>query len=518
MKRNAIPGWLAVCAILLVAGCTTLPPVQEKPVTQSLPAADAGALSDIVRARGDDLGEDESAFLLVPEASEAMLWRLALIDAARQSIDAQYFIWKDDPSGTLMLEHLLAAADRGVQVRLLVDDMFLSTGGAFDGVDGALAAIDHHPNMQFRLFNPGKYRDGIMGLAGNFGTTLKTYNRRMHNKLMLFDGHFAIVGGRNIGDEYFGLYEHHNFLDLDVVFSGASISQVSAAFDVYWNGDLAYPTGALAPVSENYHLELRREGQEFIAEHKEVLAAYLPGIDDQAARLDRLRSSMHSGLGLFLQDKPVERGGREFRLYDMLNELTSLQGEELIVSSPYLIPVGSFLEDIRGDAQSGISVSLITNSLASNDAAAAHSHYKKYRRDLLETGADLYEFHHQPTGGLRELADVPPGRAGLVALHTKASSLDGKACFIGSLNMDPRSIEVNTENGLYIESVPLCSELHRLLTRIRQPENSWRVTLTEDGDLQWTSYEGTVSKQPAQGTGQRIADFFFRILPLESQM
>ena len=509
---------VALLALLVSSGCSTLPEAQDKQSGAAAAPAQAGALAEAAASVNAGLADEQSAFLLVPRADEAMRWRLAMIDNARHSIDAQYFIWKDDASGSLVLEHILAAADRGVRVRMLVDDMFLSTGGAFEGADQPLAAIDHHPNIELRLFNPGKYRSGVMGLAGNFGGTLKTYNRRMHNKLMIFDGHFAILGGRNIGDEYFGLYEHHNFLDLDVLVAGTVVADTAAAYDDYWNAELAYPAGSLVEVGDEEHQAMRRENREYVEEQSELLAAYHADKHDWPARLQSLPADMRPGQGVFLQDEPVQRGGKEYRLYSMLDDLVEIDGQELIISTPYLIPVGDFLQHISEDVGQGVQVRLLTNSLASNDATAAHSHYKKYRQDLLATGASLYEFNFQPGPALRDKADVPPRAANLIGLHTKASSLDGQICFIGSLNMDPRSVEVNTENGLAIESESLCSQLHQLLSLMTAPDNAWAVTVGADGKLQWTSSEGTVDRQPASGSGQRMADWFFRMLPLESQL
>ena len=499
--------------VILVA-CTTLPEAPSVEPEIAVGPLQVGVLADIAV----EIQPEQSSFHLLPAAADAMNWRLALIDAAESSIDIQYFIWKDDASGSLVLEHLFAAADRGVKVRMIIDDMFLSTGGAFNGADEALSAISFHPNIQLRLFNPGKYRNGIAGLAGNFGGNLKDYNRRMHNKLMVFDGLFAVVGGRNIGDEYFGLYEPYNFLDLDVLATGTITSEASESFDQYWNSELVYPASALMAMTDQGYLNVRQQNADYVEEQSVRLASFAPEAQDESVYLSVLRNEMHSGFAVFLQDEPVRRGGREFRLYDMLADITQPGSRELVVSSPYFIPVGDMLEVLSEDVQAGVTVRLITNSLASNDESAAHSHYKKYRRNILATGAELYEFHHEPTAGLRAYSDVAVGENNIVALHAKAYSMDGERCFIGSLNLDPRSVELNTENGMYIESVELCEQLSDLLNSFTLPENAWSVAVDERGKLQWKSYEGTTDTQPALGIGQRISDFFFRVLPLESQL
>lgn len=502
---------LAHAAIL---GCSTLPeaPVVA-PETVNKPSL-VGDLSDIAA----ETRPEESSFHLLPAAVEAMHWRLALIDAAESSIDIQYFIWKDDASGSLVLEHLFTAADRGVKVRMIIDDMFLSTSGAFDGADRSLAAISFHPNIDLRLFNPGKYRNGITGLAGNFGGNLKDYNRRMHNKMMIFDGLYTVVGGRNIGDEYFGLHEPYNFLDLDLLAIGDVTTEAAASFVEYWNSDLVYPASALIEMDEAGYRQVRDLNAAYVIEQSDRLAAFAPEKYDSDYYLSILHEEMRAGFAVFLQDDPVLRGDREFRLYDMLAEIVEPGAREMIVSSPYLIPVGDMLEVLGEDVQAGVKVKLLTNSLASNDAVPAHSHYKKYRQNILATGSSLYEFHHQPTGGLRKYADVDVPEGNTVALHTKAYSVDGERCYVGSLNFDPRSIQINTENGIYMESEELCSELSELLNSFTTPENAWVVTLDKKGSLQWQSYEGKVDKQPALSVGQRVSDFFFRALPVESQL
>ncbi|MEH6589635.1 MAG: phospholipase D family protein [Halioglobus sp.] len=504
----------ALLVATLLSSCSTLP---EAPAVEPESASVASAIGDLADI-ATDIKPDQSSFHLLPKAVDAMNWRLALLDSAESSIDIQYFIWKDDASGSLMLEHLFAAADRGVKVRMIIDDMFLSSSGAFSGADKALAAIAYHPNIQLRLFNPGKFRDGIAGLAGNFGGSLYEYNRRMHNKVMIFDGHFAVVGGRNIGDEYFGLHQPYNFLDLDMLVTGDVVADAAAAFRDYWNADLVYPASALKEMDEAGYRSMRKENSNFVDEQTLRLAAFTAEQHDTDAYLSVLYTQMRPGFAVFLQDDPVKRGGREFRLYDILNEMVQPGSRELVVTSPYFIPVGNILETLAEDIATGVEVRVITNSLASNDAVPAHSHYQKYRKDILATGTQLYEFHHQPSGDLRPYSDVDVPDNNGVALHAKAFSVDGERCYVGSLNFDPRSIELNTENGIYVESEALCGELQEMLKSLTELENAWSVSIDGDGRLNWTSYEGTIQSQPALGAGQRLSGSFFRILPLESQL
>jgi putative cardiolipin synthase len=227
---------------------------------------------------------------------------------------------------------------------------------------------------------------------------------------------------------------------------------------------------------------------------------------------------MVPGFAAFLQDEPINRGGVEYRLYSMLDDIASGSGEDFIISTPYLIPVGSFLQHLSEDVSEGVKVRILTNSLASNDATAAHSHYKKYRRRILATGAQLFDFKHDPSPEIRDVSDVEPIRANFISLHIKALVSDRKRCFVGSLNLDPRAIEINTENGLYIESAGLCGQLAEQFDWLMTPENAWRVTVDEENRLRWESSSGTVTIQPARSFGQRIADFFCRLIPIENQL
>jgi len=186
--------------------------------------------------------------------------------------------------------------------------------------------------------------------------------------------------------------------------------------------------------------------------------------------------------------------------------------------TPYLIPVGNFLEELAEMSSEGVTVKILTGSLGANNHTVAHSHYKKYRRRILATGAELYEFRHDPSPAIRDAVDVPPVRATFISLHTKALVGDRKRCFVGSLNLDPRALEINTENGLYIQSTGLCGQLAEQFDSLMEPENAWHVYLNENHQLRWKSRAGTVAFQPARSFGQRIADFFCRLLPIESQL
>jgi putative cardiolipin synthase len=500
-------------AVAVVNACTFLPDAGPQPLERALPSSTTGKLAKFSEAIAETFGEGQSGFLMIPEARSALLWRLALADLATTSIDIQYFIWQGDESSGLLFDRLLRAADRGVRVRLLVDDLVLATD------DRTIGAISQHPNVNIKLFNPGKVRDSTLGGLGNFLLNFRQLNRRMHNKMFAVDNHVAIIGGRNIGNPYFGLSEKYNFMDLDLLMAGPIVTEVTQAFDEYWNVERAYPGSALAGKVKPGDIEALLEGlADQIEEDSEFLQSY--PIDDYNwdTEWSGLMARMDGGEGHFVQDVPVEIHGDNLRLVDMLDYLFGPTDQELIIGSPYLIPSKDFLEGLARLAEKGITVKIITGSLASNNHTAAHSHYKKYRKRILATGAELYEFRAQPSAGIRAAADVPPVTAKFISLHTKTLSADGERCFIGSLNLDPRAVEINTENGLYIESAGLCSKLTEGLKALTHPDNAWRVYLNEDNYLRWESSDGTVSRQPARSGWQRVTDFFLRLLPIESQM
>lgn len=504
---------LVALVILFLYGCTTLPPIPPQPVASSLPPAPSGIIADLSMRVSGQLYANDSAYLLLSRNDDALNWRLALVDHATTSIDAQYFIWENDETGTLLFDRLLKAADRGVRVRLLVDDIWFAPN------DRIIAAISNHPNFDIRIFNPGFARHAIPG-ALEFIAKFRELNRRMHNKLFIVDNRMAIVGGRNIGNPYFGLSEKYNFRDLDVLTIGPVVEEISEAFDDYWNAELTYP-GHL--MSDRVHPDdldvLRDEVNAFLAEHAKVLSAYPRSPRDWSVEMEQLTRHLKTGEGHFLQDDPVIIDGEELKLIDMLDMLAAPVHKQLIMVSPYFIPVSGMLENLSELNQEGVQLKLLTASLASNNHTSAHSHYKKYRRRILETGAELYEFRHDPSPGVTEQANVPPVTAGFISLHVKALVGDRQRCFIGSLNLDPRALEINTENGLYIESPELAEELAAKFERLMLPENAWRVHLDEEEQtLYWTSSKGTVHSQPARGFFQRISDFFFRLLPIESQL
>ncbi len=503
--------WTVVLCLVVAAGCASIPKAPDLGDEFAYPPADLGALSELSDRLGARMKPSESAFHLIADNRDALMDRLALVDMATSSIDLQYFIWQDDPSGQLLFDRVLQAADRGVRVRLLVDDMGI-TARRRD-----LAAYSSHSNFEIRIYNP-------FSSFTSFLFRFKELNRRMHNKIMIVDNRVAIAGGRNIGDPYFGLSEKYNFRDLDVLTVGAVVEEISKAYDTYWNNDIAYPALAFSkntadtPEERAELVAVRRELREELEAQAALLVSYPREWREWGDWIDELEEGLEIGEGHFLQDEPVDVDGKAMRLVDMLDYMSSPLEEEYLLVSPYLIPVGDQLATLSATVDSGVDVRILTGSMGSNNHTAAHSHYKKYRKRLLDTGAQLFEARHDLGAEMRRFSDVEPVTAEFISLHIKALIGDRKNSFIGSLNLDPRAMNINTENGLYIESAAIAEQLVAMLEEMMAPENAWHVGRDDEGNLFWTSAEGTVTRQPARSGGQRVADFFFRLLPIESQL
>jgi putative cardiolipin synthase len=498
---------------VFVCGCGTLPPRPSIPDVYALPPASRGTLAEVSREFSDTHEQGECGFLLLARNDEALKWRLALIDNATSAIDAQYFLWSNDEAGLLLLDRLLKAADRGVRVRVLVDDFY------FTRKDRNIAAISMHPNFDVSIFNPGRVRKRGFRANLEFLFNLKELNRRMHNKLLVVDNQIAIVGGRNISNAYFGLSKKYNYRDLDVLVVGPVIEQISHAFDEYWNSDFAYPGIAMSRKAKLEDLDVMRENlSEHLTERQDMLESYPIDPLEWKQMLQQLPVRMETGPARFLQDEPVKMGKEELRLTGMLDQLAEPSHEELIVVAPYLIPDDRSFESLNRLISEGVKVKALTGSLGSNNQPVAHAHYKKYRRPCVAAGAELYEFRHDPSAAVREVSDVPPIQASFISLHMKVLVGDGVRCFIGSLNQDPRAIVINTENGLYIESAELSRQVRQQLNVLMSPDNSWRVFLNDKNKLRWESSAGIVSSQPARNFWQRIPDFFYGLLPIEKQL
>ena len=492
--------------VLVTAACASLP--SDYPPPQPSVALEPDAATDLGRL-GADFGRRHGAgvsgYAAIDLNSEGLRWRLALVDSAERSLDLLYYLWYDDLGGLTLLEHVIQAAERGVRVRVVVDDaLFL------DGKQG-LANLSAHPNIEIRVFNPW----ASTGIARGFEAAayLKRLNYRMHNKLLIADNLMAILGGRNVGDHYFGLHGKYNFHDLDIVVIGDEAAESSEIFDHFWNSEQVMPATAFVDEPDWATIEARREKELDRLRQAEELAGFPLDRSDWGTDLAELVERMAPGTSTVEYDRLLPGTARPTQHGVVrLTEIAEQAEREILVLNAYIIPGEEMMEILSGAVRRGVRVRMLTNSLASNDVPAVTAKYKKYRIPLLEAGVELYEFRAHPE--IQDgVVDTIPVEARFAGLHTKAAVVDREHVYVGSLNLDPRSIQLNTEMGMVVTSPGLAEEVAAIAERDMAPSNSWRVLLDENGELFWESAEGIVKKQPAQNSWQRIQMWFFGIAP-----
>lgn len=490
-------------ALLLMAACTSVPFDNPREASYQEKAATTGALSQLDESwlQGQ---KQRTAVYPLGNGTDAYQVRLDIINRAQTTIDAQYFLIKPDSAGVGFSGALLRAADRGVRVRVLLDDIFTTAG------DEGLALLNAHENVQVRLFNPLS-RKGISSL--NYLADFKRANRRMHNKSLTVDGLITVIGGRNIAGEYFEMNPKVDFWDFEVLAFGGLIPEVGDSFDLFWNHELTVPMEAFKPATNNRDLQnVRREFTSWQQAHPRdelVSDGIIQGLLDH--RLTPYYAEVH-----VISDHPdklVNPVSPEFQiLADSLGDLLASAKSEILVFSPYFIPSKGMAEALVKVSQRGVNVVILTNSLASTNHVAVHSGYKRYRKTLLQGGVTLVEV--SASGG-RTDSDV------ITTLHTKAILVDRQWLFVGSLNVDPRSIEINTEMGLIAHAPELTRDLADAAQQSLRGA-AYVVELKPDGSLQWRAKteEGEViaSKEPESSWWRRFSVGFYSLLPIESQL
>jgi putative cardiolipin synthase len=455
----------------------------------------------------------ESGFEIIRRGRQGFTARIAMTELAEKTLDLQYYVWEADESGWLLSEHVLKAADRGVLVRILVDDITLA------GRDAAAASLDAHPNIEVRVFNPFAHRDSRLI---DFTTDLGRVNHRMHNKIYVMDNAVAIIGGRNIGNHYFNVDAHANFHDLDIAAAGPVVREISNVFDFFWNGDWAVPISAL--VDRAYTKEDLETARENV---RELIAAgtypHLLGQDVATLRSDLLsiRDRFIWAPGQIVWDDPgaIKDGMQAGKVVTTIrNKLETLQSE-LLMEAAYFIIREYGVETVRKMRDRGVKIRVLTNSMVSNDVLAAHAGYSQTRKALIASGMEIYELRPDAAGAFRQRNYAADAKTGL---HAKAMVFDREAVFIGSFNLDPRSFNINTEAGLYVESPELAEQVAAFMDEGVQPENSYRVLLDEDDDLVWvTEIDGEVVRyddDPETTFGQRFMSGFISILPVDDHL
>lgn len=426
-----------------------------------------------------------SGFEALPDGKESYLARLAMVEAAQKTLDVQYFIWSDDVSGTVFADRLLAAADRGVRVRLLLD---MTNGAQKEVRSSALAA---HPNIQVGFFNPMSALKGIF--AGNPIPVLGEIDRmqsRMHNKLMIADNSIVIGGGRNLGDTYFGIHRRRNSRDLDYIATGPVVAAAAKSFGFYWKSPLTHVDNQ-SKVTAHDEEELQ-ELRERIAKKKRSMAAkngcpYPTGLT-RAQALEILQQLTHRMIWAdyeFVADPPermLKAGRVASPVGHSMEEVLAGAKKDVVIHNAYFIPQRGMLDLLRSVVARGVRVRILTNSLSSMSGLAALAGFANRRSDILDTGVELYELNGKAPSRWHY---VHADHLTKLSMHTKGMVVDDRYSFIASYNMDPRSKFINTETGVLIDDEAFAARLKQYFLEDLQPTHSWRVWRDRTGEILW---------------------------------
>lgn len=510
----ALARWLCTLVLALTAtACASLPQDVQRRPSQAFSDWQSTPLGKTVARSAPDPAM--SGFHLVSSGEDAYGTLITLADRATRSLDLQYYIVAADESSREILRRVRAAAERGVRVRVLVDDL------NSDGKDPAFLRFARHRNIEVRYFNP--FPAGRFSKVTRFLTSLtdaRRVNRRMHNKAFIADNAIGMTGGRNIGNAYFLRAPDTNFLDLDVVVAGKAVRELSAAFDEYWNSEFAFPVESIAREGPAPGPAGTAPGAES-AEQKPGSAPEAALVDDAAERQAEDRRLQERGLtaprridpaasylarqlarhdgrialewarASVLVDDPSKVSPRKLpdsddTLADELARMLRAARQEVILISPYFVPGERGVQWLSELTARRVRVRILTNSLAATDAPIVHVGYKRYREDLLRAGIELHELKVRLNRPQKAVGDFGSSEA---SLHVKAAVVDRTALFVGSMNFDPRSLTQNTETGIIVRNARLAGEVAQLFTGAIG-ENSWRLRLAEDGSLRWVGGDG----------------------------
>ena len=499
-------------AAAVLAGCATLPPLEERTVSTAIfDTGDTRLGKAVAPFLADHPGK--SGIHPLGNARDAFAARVLLARAAQRTLDLQYYIWRKDLSGTLLFKAVRDAADRGVRVRLLLDDH-----GTY-GVDEILAMLDSHPNIEVRLFNPFRIRTPR---ALNYLFDFFRLNRRMHNKSFTADNQVTIIGGRNIGDEYFGATDGLLYVDLDVMAVGPVVTDMSKDFDRYWASGSSYPVSALVPAVDPAQMTELASAASFISENA-AAAAYMQALRDSSfvQQLMERRLQLEWAVTRIVSDDPAKGLGDAPPETLVPYKLEKIIGEpraEADLVAPYFVPGEEGTDELVALAQRGVRIRILSNSLEATDAVpAVHAFYAKRRKPLLKAGVKLYELRRltpvvEPRRERRSSGSSPS------SLHAKTFWVDGERVFVGSFHFDPRSAELNTELGFVIDSSALAQRFKAGFDK-RLPISAYEVRLSEEGDLYWLEYrdDGWARYDTEPGTSPfcRAQVWFLSLLPIE---
>lgn len=480
----------------------------------AIPPGEGSQLDDLIIGP-EAIHPGESGLRLIKQGPEAFAIRARSALLAGRSLDVQTYIWHADLTGMYLANRLLEAADRGVRVRMLVDDMDARAKNA------GFAGLDAHPNIRVQMFNPFSTRKGLMRQFAEMAVNFDRLNHRMHNKTWIADNRIAVVGGRNLGDEYFGASEEVNFVDLDFAMVGPLVRDASASFDKYWNAETTRSMHELDPERVNNQELERVRGllAANAAEGEKSRYAEENRRDDAVQRLIAGDWPMEwTAVSRFVVDDPakvtMEKEALErSHVRTLLVPTVQSARKSVTLISPYFVPNEEGTRLLVDAARSGRRVRVLTNSLVANDVAAVHGGYSRWRRELLAGGVELWEL--KPLLGGEVHASLLGSRG--ASLHTKALAVDGDGLFVGSFNIDPRSTWLNCEQGIFAKSADLARQLEEIFDSQSMGEHAWRVTLA-DGRLRWSDGRESFDRDPKADAWRRFQAWITRALGLDAQL
>ena len=510
---------MAVVVAFGMEACASLPP-PVKAEAYSIPAVPSDQLAQV--ASSSIFSEASSSFRPMPFSRVSMDTRLALAKHAVRSLDVQYYLLQNDYTGRTLLRAVRDAAQRGVRVRILVDDLYT------DSSETLLLNLAATPNIQIKVFNPFPTARAFSATKWAFAIAdFARLNHRMHNKLFIADGAFAVAGGRNIADEYFFQSRTGNFIDFDLLVAGKAVSELQVVYDTYWNSPRVYPLEVLDQGSED--LEGRRRDFESATKPGGEFAEAPPPQPDQlgfspfSVDVDAPPLRMlHGEIEAFADDPEkvsgkAEQGGDKSTVTSRVLGAILRSESEVLLVSPYFVPGEVGMKALQDTRSRGVKVTLITNTLSANDEPLASAAYARYRVRMLKMGVDIYEVSSRQ---LRSNSDV--GKvigASIGRSHAKIVVMDGTTTFVGSMNMDLRSSRENTEMGMFVHSSELAQDVMKVLSGILS-NGTYHLRLAPDGDdLQWVAVENgadvVYDSEPEVGLGTRLEIFF--LAPFISQ-
>ncbi len=513
LGKSKFRGWRLSIALgwMLLGACAH---IDWRAQPQSaLPSAADGEIAANVAAM--NLSKGESSFRLLQSNSDSLLLKLGTAERATTSLDLLYYMWHNDVSGQLLAAEVLRAADRGVRIRLLVDDTYLR------GLDPTLKVIDRHENIEIRVYNPYRTRANVSLNVFEFVFTGFRPNHRMHNKAWIADGLVAIVGGRNIGDEYFGLDEGFHFRDLGVLLTGEAATEAQLDFDAYWNASVVVPIAAIEDeVPSNPTLAQARETLE-ASRSRTIADGTVAALHASPLVASLGKSGMHRGTAALISD-PADKWLRNDKapvgVAATLERTIDRAEREVILISPYFVPGQRGARWLASLEKRGVQVKVLTNSLNATDVAAVHGGYARYRKRLLKAGIEIHELKR--TAGALPMESSFRGSS-RASLHTKAAIIDGEISFVGSYNLDPRSMWLNTEMGVLIDDAAFARQVREHYELALLPGASFELGL--DGSrLVWTEIKDgkvvTHYREPTRSWSRRIVSFLARVLPVERHL